>query len=86
MFVSLSTWDTENDAREFFDAYAKRTQLRYPDAAEVTSNTELPTPNHRTWKTSEGLVTIELRGSRVLVVDGRPDGVGEQALEKTLWK
>jgi len=86
IFASLSTWDTENDAHEFFDAYVKRTQLRYQDATEVTSNTELRTPNHRTWKTSEGAVTIELRGLRVLIVDGRPDKVGEQALEKTLWK
>ena len=30
LIASLSTWDTENDAREFFDAYVKRTQLRYP--------------------------------------------------------
>ena len=27
--AQLSTWDTENDAREFLDAYAKRTWRRY---------------------------------------------------------
>src|SRR5438105_10895067 len=35
MLVSLSVWDTENDAREFFDAYVKRTQLRYPDSTSI---------------------------------------------------
>ena len=29
LIASLSVWDTENDAREFFDAYVKRTELRY---------------------------------------------------------
>src|SRR5207245_9794346 len=27
-FISLAVWDTETDAREFFDAYGKRTELR----------------------------------------------------------
>src|SRR5262249_18832268 len=27
VYISRSTWDTENDAREFFDAYVRRTQL-----------------------------------------------------------
>src|SRR5438128_7048667 len=35
MLVSLSVWDTESDAREFFDAYVKRTELRYPDARSI---------------------------------------------------
>src|SRR5258708_23017730 len=35
LMTSLSTWDTENDAREFFDAYVKRTELRYPRARQL---------------------------------------------------
>jgi hypothetical protein len=70
-FVSLSVWDTENDAREFFDAYVKRTELRYPGATSL-SPTSQP-ERHRSWQTSEGVVTIDLRGARVLVLDGAPD-------------
>src|SRR5713226_1351786 len=35
LIASLSVWDTENDAREFFDAYVKRTELRYPGAEKL---------------------------------------------------
>ena len=36
MFVAqLTAWDTPQDAKEFFDAYAKRTAKRYPDAKRV---------------------------------------------------
>src|SRR3989440_259840 len=44
MLVSLSVWDTESDAREFFDTYVKRTELRYPDATSIepTFNAQAP--------------------------------------------
>ena len=32
LLAHVSAWDTENDAREFFDAYVKRTAKRYPEA------------------------------------------------------
>src|SRR6185295_13607076 len=35
-YVSVSAWDTEKDAREFFDAYVKRTILRYADARVIS--------------------------------------------------
>lgn len=86
-FVSLSVWDTENDAHEFFDAYVKRTRLRYPDATpiEPTRNTQSSTPSKR-FLTSNGVATIELRGSRVLIVEGRPEIADERAVTKALWQ
>jgi hypothetical protein len=92
LIASLSTWDTPNDAREFFDAYAKRTELRYPGAenfgipvtSKPTSGTsnDMPPPaaDFRTYRTSEGIVRIELRGARVLVLEGVPDGVALKPL------
>ena len=78
--ISLSVWDTENDAREFFDAYVKRTKLRYPEAAY------LPDPGlMRVIKTGDGNVLIEIRGTRVLIVDGIPERVDERPLLKALW-
>ena len=90
--VSLSAWDTENDAREFFDAYVKRTELRYPNAERLpsfdatTPNSELKTPNVFAWRTSESLVLIELRANRVLIVEGLPQGVDAKQFLKTLWQ
>src|SRR6266851_4218097 len=81
LIASLSVWDTENDAREFFDAFAKRTRLRYPSAAY------LPDPDVvRVLGTGEGEVFIEVRGARVFVVEGIPDRVDERLLMKLLWQ
>ena len=35
--AQLAAWDTESDAREFFDAYVKRTELRYPGSERIDS-------------------------------------------------
>jgi len=79
-YVSLSAWDTVKDAREFFDAYVKRTKLRYVDARVLSER-----PTVWTARTSEGNVTIELRGNRVLVVEGAPAAANSRALVRTLW-
>ena len=99
LIVSLSAWDTENDAREFFDAYAKRTELRYPGAERLgipvvtskpadlgRSDTRQAAADKRAYQTSEGAVVIELRGNRVLVVEGYSEGVDREAVERALWK
>jgi hypothetical protein len=81
LIASLSTWDTENDAREFFDAYVKRTPLRYSDAEQLDRhNSELSTPNSRAWKTGEGLVTVELRGLQVAIIEGIPANLDPRSL------
>ena len=73
VFLSqLTSWDTESDAREFFDAYVKRTELRYPAAKQLhppVRNRKLETRNSKPAfllvADSEGKVVIELRGLRV---------------------
>jgi hypothetical protein len=86
LFASLSTWDTENDAREFFDAYVKRTELRYPTATPTVPapSTQSPTTS-KAFSTSEGTVIIELRGDRVLVLEGLPNQINRNPLLKALW-
>jgi len=99
LIASLSVWDTENDAREFFDAYVRRTELRYPGAEKLgipvvtskpagpgRSDTSQTAADKRAYQTSEGTVVIELRGNRVLVVEGYSDSVDRAALERVLWK
>ena len=87
LIASLSTWDTENDAREFFEAYVKRTGLRYPDATSLDAvpNTHTGTPS-KAFRTSEGTVVIELRGSRVVILEDVPDRADLKTLLKTLWQ
>src|SRR4030095_9209080 len=62
VFLSqLTVWDTEGEAREFFDAYVKRTELRYPGAKRIDSagsqenrNPKPETGLSYSWQTSEG--------------------------------
>jgi hypothetical protein len=88
--AQVTVWDSENDAREFFDAYTKRTELRYPgsrqlgSADSITRNSKLETRNSLSWQTTEGRVIIELRGLRVLILEGVPEGVDSNTLVKTL--
>jgi hypothetical protein len=87
LMTSLSTWDTENDAREFFDAYVKRTGLRYPTATRIDSTTNRQNPNAETlqsWKTLEGRVLVGLMGPRVLIIEGLPDGLDFRSLLETI--
>jgi len=80
LIAQISAWDTAADAREFFDAYVKRTQLRYPNAQRLDlvgsqSDNRQPTPNTQnfySWQTNEGLVVMELRGLRVTIIEGIP--------------
>ena len=81
LYVSLSTWDTENDAREFFDAYVKRTQLRYSDATLIDAAS---TASSKRFRTSEGIVTITLDGSRVLVAEGVPNDATLRSVHRVL--
>ncbi|MEP6920729.1 MAG: hypothetical protein ABI967_06360 [bacterium] len=82
--TELTAWDTEGDAHEFFEAYTKRTVRRFLETAEVKRNSERS--EVRSWQTNQGPVLIELRGSRVLIVEGTPGGVDPKTLLKTLWQ
>jgi len=65
LLVQFTTWDTENDAREFFDAYAARTERRYKLGKQQVAQSQ-----SRVYETSEGLAAIELRGKDVLMIEG----------------
>ncbi|HSS19589.1 MAG TPA: hypothetical protein VLL54_05910 [Pyrinomonadaceae bacterium] len=88
VLVQVAAWDTENDAREFFDAYVKRTQLRYPGATQLdsdkTADSKLATRDLRSWQTNEGGVKIELKGSRVFILEGVPQGANGDELLNAL--
>lgn len=84
MIAHVSAWDTDADAREFFDAYVKRTERRYPNA-NFLSETRNATPDTlKIWQTTEGQVVMELRGLRVTIIEGLPAPMGANDLLKTL--
>ena len=83
LLAQLSAWDTETDAREFFDAYAKRTALRYENAK---AHENVAQGDRHEWSTSEDGVVLELRGKRVLIIEGVPANTNADALTKALWQ
>jgi Zn-dependent peptidase ImmA (M78 family) len=74
-----TVWDTEADAREFFDAYVRRTTKRYG-----VEPSEVAEAGRQLWKTKEGGVIVELTGGAVVIVEGVPDGVDPKALARLL--
>ena len=82
IFVAqLTAWDTVQDAREFFTAYAERTSKRYPEAKETKA-----TADRVEWQTSSGGVVLELRGSRVAIVEGVPSSTNANLLLSKIWQ
>jgi hypothetical protein len=85
-YVSLSAWDTEKDAREFFDAYVARTSKRYPNAVSGDPILSRQPPSRRQYfETTDGAIAIELRGNRVLVLEGLPPTANRRAMTRLLW-
>jgi hypothetical protein len=78
--VALKTvWDNERDAEEFFDAYLRRTTLRF-GAAPVDAGRE----GERLWETTQGLVFIRRAGASVVVLEGLPAGTDARLLAAAL--
>lgn len=84
--AQLTAWDTENDAREFFDAYVKRTARRYLDAGESAKTLVHEQNESASWQTGEGEVILERRGMRVLLIEGLPERADKAALLKSFWE
>jgi hypothetical protein len=84
MIAQISAWDTEADAREFFDAYVKRTELRYPNSKLLADSKHSASDILKSWQTNEGQVVMELRGVRVIVVEGLSQQVDANNFFKVL--
>ena len=79
--AQLTAWDTPVDAKEFFDAYARRIMKRYIDAEQLKAHGE-----RFEWQTSNGVVAMELRGSRVAIFEGIPSSTNANVLLRALWQ
>ena len=79
--AQLTAWDTPSDAKEFFDAYARRIMKRYTDAQQSK-----PAGERFEWQTSSGVVAMELRGSRVAIFEGIPSSTNANTLLRAIWQ
>ena len=82
--AQLTAWDTPQDAKEFFDAYAKRTAKRYTEARETKSTTG--GTERIGWQTPNGGVMMELRGARVAIFEGTLPKTNPNALFRMIWQ
>jgi len=76
----FTTWDTESDAKEFFDAYSERTDKRYKLAKAIESNRQ-----RRISQTSEGLASIELHGRDVVMIEGAQTREQLARVSERMW-
>jgi hypothetical protein len=74
MLAHLSVWDTVDDAEEFFQAYVKRTQKRYP-AAIAARNQPV---SELVFQTPEGETLIQRRDKSVLAIEELPKEQAEK--------
>ncbi len=66
LIAHSSVWDSVKDAREFFEAYAKRTRKRYPNSRELPGQS----PAERRFQTPDGETFIGLLDQSVLILEG----------------
>jgi hypothetical protein len=79
LLTQKSVWDTEADAREFYEAYARRTSRRYAAEPDAPAS-----PDRSSWKTKGGGVLIERAGATVVILEGVPENVKAETLAAML--
>jgi hypothetical protein len=87
MFLAqVTAWDTVADAQEFFDAYSKRTVKRFGDVSAFQPDTSDDENKRGEWKAPAGNGVIELRGSRVVILEGIPAKANANTLLNMVWQ
>jgi hypothetical protein len=79
MYVWYTVWDTDKDAKEFYEAYCFALEKKYDQKAE-----EGERGDKTSFTTPSGLVQVEIRGKDVLVFDGATQAMLDKA--GTIWK
>ena len=84
--AQISAWDTPADAKEFFDAYMERTNKRFPEIKKVDGTLSSEGDQVSNWRTGSGRGAIELRGSRVVIIEGIPAKANIDRLLQMIWQ
>lgn len=84
--AQVTVWDSAADAQEFFDAYTKRTVKRLRDLSAFQADTSEREVRRSQWKHPAGGGAIELRGSRVVILEGIPAKADVNKLVNMIWQ
>jgi hypothetical protein len=84
--AQVTAWDTANDAKEFFDAYLNRTFKRYPEINEGPGTLSKTGDQRSQWRAAAGQGVMELRGSRVVILEGIPAKADVDKLLNLIWQ
>lgn len=79
--IQYTTWDSADDAKEFFDAYSRRTEKRYKVGGPADANAQ-----PLIYETSEGLVSIELHDKDVVIIEGAQNRKQLAGIQARLWE
>ena len=84
--AQITEWDTPADAKQFYDAYLKRSQRRFrtPYAPAGSSSNTVDARNN--WNSPAGRGAMELRGSRVVIIEGVPARANKDRLLRMIWR
>ena len=74
-----STWDSEKDAKEFYDAYCLALEAKY-----LQESKDGDREDRTAFSTPTGMVLAELKGKDVLTIDGGNQAMIEKAA--AIWK
>jgi len=80
MMAIYTAWDSEQDAKEFFNAYSERTEKRYKTGAAESNASRV------TFNTAEGLVAIEMRAADVVILEGAASRADLARTMEKLWQ
>lgn len=87
VFVAqVSAWDTAADAQEFYEAYLKRSQKRFPGTSTTLASGSTTGNQRNDWNGASGRGTMELRGSRVVIIEGIPRKTNVNNLLRAIWQ
>ena len=87
MMAQMTTWDTVQDANEFYASYVERSKRRYDPALPVEIAASIQTPTRQmTMETNEGRVLISQVGSRILILEGVPNRVDMPTLRRAILR
>ncbi len=85
--AQVTAWDTAADAKEFFDAYYLRTTKRFPEVTEFHGRmTSDDNDARRDWRAQSGRGVLEIRGSRVVILEGIPPKANVSKLLNLIWQ
>jgi hypothetical protein len=84
--AQITAWDTPADAKEFYEAYLKRSQKRFDGASTRFASGSTDGDQRNDWKGPAGGGAIELRGSRVVMIEGVPAKANINRLLRMIWQ